>query len=72
MKGGVSADVNTALNEVFEVVLSSSLTRLRSKTRLSSLMMYEDEQDSRKRQKYETIVEDMKSVSSIEGKQWFL
>ena len=63
MRGEVSGDVINTLNEVFETVLSSGVTRLRSKARLSSLMMYEEEQDSRKRQKYEGLVEDMKSVS---------
>jgi len=66
MQGEVGAEVISILNEVFDLVLNSGVTRLRSKTRLSTLLAYEEEMDARKRQKYENIVEEMKTVSGGE------
>ena len=57
-----NADLQNILNEVFEVVIRSGVTKFRKNTRLESLLTSEDERDS-KRQKYESIMEEMRSVS---------
>ncbi len=67
MKVEVDTKGTDMLNDVFDLVLTSGVTRLRSKTKLSSLVMHEQELDSKKRQKYESIVEDMKCVSALWG-----
>ena len=59
----VDTEVMDALNEIFNTVTKSGTTKLKSTTRLASLLSYEDERDIKQRQKYETVVEEMKSVS---------
>ena len=63
MKVGVNAELMSTLNELFSIVLHSGVTRLRGTSRLSSLLVYEEEHDLKRRQKYENIVEEMKNVS---------
>jgi len=53
------------LNELFQVACRSGVTRLKTSTKLSSLLACEDEVDSRKKHKYEGILEEMRSVSDI-------
>ena len=62
MEGGTDTELMGTLNEIFAIVLHSGATRLHSSTTLSSLMVYADEQDKKKRHKYESIMEEMRSV----------
>ena len=59
----VDTETNNALNEMYEVVARSGSTKLRAATKLSSLLAFEDEREHRKRQKYENLLEEMRSVS---------
>lgn len=66
MLGSSDIDLMTILNEIYEVAVRSGVTKLRNTTRLASLMAYEDERDPRKRQKYEIIMEEIRSVCGSE------
>ena len=58
----VDTELMDALNEIYNVVAKSGNTRLKSNTRLASLLSYEDERDIKQRQKYETVIEEMGNV----------
>ena len=62
-KMGSSSVSTDLMNVFFEVVVRSGVTRLRNTTRLEALLSYEEERDPKKKQKYESIVEEMRSVS---------
>lgn len=51
------------LNDLFELVCRSNTTRLKAGTMVSSLLSYDEGMDLRRRQKYESIIEEMKTVS---------
>ena len=51
------------LNELYELVCRAGITRLKPGTMLSSLLSCEEELEARRKQKYENIIEDMRSVS---------
>ena len=50
------------LTDIFDLVVRSAITRLRNTTRLQTLVAHEEERDSKKRQKYEAIMEEMSNV----------
>ncbi len=49
-------------NEIFEATCKSGVTRLKSSCKLSSLLANEEEVDSRRRHRFEGIMEEMASV----------
>ena len=51
------------LNELYELVCRAGITRLKPGTMLSSLLSCEEEPEARRKQKYENIIEDMRSVN---------
>ena len=53
------------LNNVFDVVTKSGVTKLHRTTKLTHLLTLEDGRDARKKQKYESILEDMKTVRCV-------
>lgn len=53
------------LTEIFDLVIRSAITRLRNTTRLQALVAHEEERDSKKRQKYETIMDEMGNVCML-------
>ena len=55
------------LNDLFELVCRSNTTRLRAGTMVSSLLSCDEEMDLRRRQKYESIIEEMKNVRGWGG-----
>ena len=59
----VDTEAMNALNEIYSVVTKSGVTRLKATTRLASLLSYEEERDVKQRQKYETVIEEMRNVS---------
>lgn len=59
----VDTEAMNALNEIYNVVTKSGVTRLKSNTRLASLLSYEDERDIKQKQKYETVIDEMSNVS---------
>ena len=59
----IDTEAMDALNEIYSVVTKSGVTRLKTNTRLASLLSYEDERDLKQRQKYETVIDEMKNVS---------
>lgn len=58
----LDGDLMDVLNNIFDVVTKSGVTKLRPTTKLTHLLTLEDGRDARKRQRYETILEDMKNV----------
>ena len=50
------------LGEVFDVTMQSGVSRLRSNTKLQQLLFCEDEREPKKRQKYETAMEEINNV----------
>jgi hypothetical protein len=65
----VDTEAMDALNEIYSVVTKSNVTRLKASTRLASLLSYEDERDLKQRQKYETVIEEMKNVNQVSVRQ---
>ena len=61
----IDTEAMDALNEIYSVVTKSNVTRLKSNTRLASLLSYEDERDIKQRQKYETVIDEMKNVGQV-------
>ena len=61
----VDTEAMYTLNEIYSVVTKSGVTRLKTNTRLASLLSYEDERDLKQRQKYETVIDEMRSVSKL-------
>ena len=59
----VTGDLMSVLNDVFDCVVRSGTTKLRANTRLAILLSLEDGTDLRKKQKYESIMEEMRVVS---------
>ena len=59
----VDSGAMDALNEFYKTVTKSSTTRLKTGTRLASLLSYEDERDPKMKQKFEAVVDEMNSVS---------
>ena len=56
-------DLMSILGDVFELVVRSGcVSRLRSGTRLDTMLQNEEERDPRKRQKYEAIMEELGNV----------
>ena len=58
----------TVLSEVFELVVRSGcISRIRSGTRLETMLQYEEERDPKKKQKFETIMEELSNVCCTEA-----
>jgi len=60
----VNSDLKTILNEVFDMAVHSGVTKLRNVRLESMLVLHNDEREAKKRQKYESIMEELNLVRS--------
>lgn len=62
----LDGELMEAFDNVFQTIMNSGVTKLKPQTRLASLLVYEGEKDIKKRQKYMAVLEEMKTVSTIQ------
>ena len=58
----VSSDMSNILGLIYELAVRSGVTRVRNTIRLESFLGYEEEKEVKKRQKNESILEELNSV----------
>ena len=59
----LDGELQETFDGVFHIVVNSGVTKLKPQTKLAPLLGYEGERDLKKRQKYSSLLEDMRVVS---------
>ena len=60
----LDGELQETFDGVFHTVVNSGVTKLKPHTKLAPLLGYEGERDLKKRQKYSSLLEDMRVVSA--------
>ncbi len=59
----INPELRTILGDLFELVVRTGcITRLRSNVKLETMLQYEEERDPKKKQKFESIMEELGNV----------